>query len=139
MSTIKIKREEESFNQNLDYIIYVDRREIARLKNGEEKTIEINENAQYLEAKIRSGSSKKLALENLSSNQKILISGNRFRNKYLKYAGAIIPIISLTFILKHEYEIIKVLGGILFVTYLLLIIFILIFQKRKWIELRLIN
>lgn len=139
MSTIKIKREEENFNQNLDYIIYVDRREIARLKNGEEKTIEINENAQYLEAKIRSGSSKKLALENLSSNQKILISGNRFRNKYLKYAGAIIPIISLTFILKHEYEIIKVLGGILFVTYLLLIIFILIFQKRKWIELRLIN
>ena len=139
MRRIKIKRKNETFNQNIDYKIIVDSEQVTRLKNGEEKIIEINEKAKYLEAKINSGRSQKLAIDNLKSDQEILVSGNRFKNKYLKYAGALIPLISLTFILKHDYEIIKIIGGVIFVLYVIFIINVLTFQKRKWIDLRLIN
>ena len=139
METIKLKREKENFNQNIEYKIYIDNQEITRLKNGEKKVIEINEKAEFLEAKINSGLSQKLPIDNLSSNQVIVISGNRFRNKYLKFAGALIPLISLTFILKHDYQIIKVIGGIIFIAYLLFIIYVLTFEKRKWINLQLEN
>lgn len=139
MRKIKIIREHENFNQDFDYKIFVDNVQITKLRNGEEKLIKLNENTEFLEVKINSGASKKLPLRNLKSGQEILVSGDRFKNKYLKYAGALFPLISLTFILKHNYEIIKILGGVIFVTYLLFIIFVLIFQKRKWIMLQLIN
>ena len=61
------------------------------------------------------------------------------QNKYLKFSGAIISLISLTFILKHDNQIIKIIGGIFSITYLLFIIYVLIFEKRKWINLRLLN
>jgi len=139
MRRIKIKRENETFNQNIDYKIFVDNAQVTRLKNGEEKIIELNEKAKYLEAKINSVGSQKLAIDNLKFDNEILVSGDRFRNKYVKYAGALIPLISLTFIFKHNYEIIKIIGGVIFVSYLLFIIIVLTFQKRKWIDLRLIN
>ena len=135
---LKLKRENEDFNQNFEYKILIDNKEFTRLKNGEEKIIEIEENAQYLEVKINSGFSEKLSIENLSSDQKIKISGNRFRNKYFKYSGALLPLIGLPFILNDD-KTIKTISAILFAIYILFILYIGIFQKRKWINLRLIN
>ena len=139
MRKIKIKRENEAFNQNFDYKILIDNELVTSLKNGEEKIIEFSENARYVEAKINSGTSKKLAIDNLNSDQKILVAGDSFRNKYLKYAGALIPLIALTFILRHQYEIIKILGGIIFASYLLFIMYVLIFQKEKWLHLKIVD
>lgn len=139
MLTLKLKREKENFNQNFDYIICVDKQEITRLKNGEEKTIDINENAQYLEAKINYGSSEKLQIKDLKSNQIIEVTGNKFRNKYFKYSGALLPIIGFPFIINDKYELIKIITGVLFFAYLIVILYIGLFQKRKWLNLQLIK
>lgn len=136
---MKIRRKQESFNQHIGYKVFVDNLKVTELKNGEEKIIEFDEDARYLEVKITSGSSEKWALNKIKSGQEILVFENRFRNKYLKYAGALIPMISLTFILKHNYELIKILGGIIFILYLLFIIFLLFFKRNKWIHLQIVN
>ena len=139
MPRVKIKRKQESFNQNIEYKVFVDKAQVTGLKNGDEKMIEFNEDAKYLKVKIPSGSSAKLSINKLKSDQDILVYGDRFRNKYLKYAGALIPLISLTFILNHNYDLIKILGGIILLGYLLFIIFVLLFQKNKWIHLQINN
>ena len=139
MRRIKIIRKKEGFNKNIDYQIFVDGRKITSLKYAEGKTLEFNEETQFLQVKTVSGSSEKLAIDKLDSNQIIEVSGSSFKNKYLKYAGALIPLMGLPFILNRDYQVIKIVGGILLIVYLLFIAYILIFHRRKWLKLELIQ
>ncbi len=139
MLRIKLIRKRESFNKHIDYQIFVDNQKITVLKYGEEKILEFEKEAQFLVVKIESGSSEKLAVDELETGQVIEISGNRFKNKYLKYAGALIPLLGLPFILNIDYKIIKIVGGILLSIYLFFISYMLIFERRKWLKLKLIR
>ncbi|SDS39638.1 hypothetical protein SAMN04487764_2123 [Gillisia sp. Hel1_33_143] len=134
---IKLTREKENYNKNLEYKVFIDKQEIAHLKNGDSQIIKLKTKAHYLEVRFNSGSSEKIRVDNLKADQELLISGNNFRNKYLKYAGALIPLIGLSFVLKHNYDFIKQVGIFIFVSYCLILIYILIFQKRKWIDIEL--
>ncbi|GAA4311888.1 hypothetical protein GCM10023115_32260 [Pontixanthobacter gangjinensis] len=137
MQEIIVKRSKEDFNKNHAYKIFIDRQEITRLMSGEEKLIRLHENAQFVEARMASGRSNRIAVENIGLGQRIMISGNRWRSKYLKYAGILIPLISLSFILNHKMEALKIIGGLVFITYILLIIYLLAFQRSKWLVLKL--
>ncbi len=136
MPTIKIKRKTENFNENVDYKILVDGILITRLKNGEEKLIEVSENSKYISATLGSGRSEKLTIDNISEKETINVSGNEFMNRYLKYYGVIFPLLGLTFILDHDYELIKLIGKILFGILLLIAVYILIFMNKKWLILK---
>lgn len=138
MRRIKIIRKKEGFNKNIDYQIFVDGQKITSLKYAEGKTLEFNEGIQFLQAKMVSGSSEKLAIDKLNSNQIIEVSGSSFKNKYLKYAGALISLMGLPFILNLDHELIKITGGVLLVVYLIFIAYMLIFQRRKWLKLKMI-
>lgn len=59
MRTITIKRPTENFNKNCSYDIYIGGEQIASLRNGDEKTIETNSNADFLKGKIYWCGSKK--------------------------------------------------------------------------------
>ena len=139
MCRIRIIRKKEGFNKNIDYQIFVDGQKITSLKYAEEKILEFKEESQFLQAKMVSGSSEKLAVDKLETGQVIEISGDRFKNKYLKYAGALIPLIGLPFILNMDYKLIKTIGGVLLIVYLLFIAYMLIFHRRKWLKLKLIH
>jgi len=136
MQTLKIRRPKENFNENIDYKILIDGIKVASLKNGEEKLISINENSKSIVAKINSGSSENLRIDKISENKIIQVYGNEFMNKYLKYFGLIFPVLGLTFILDHDYELIKLIGKVLFGLAILLVIYILIFMKEKWLILK---
>ncbi|WP_300436206.1 hypothetical protein [Christiangramia sp.] len=81
MRRIKIIRKKENFNRNIDYKIFVDGQKITSLKYAEVKTLEFNEETQFLQVKMVSGSSEKLAIDKLDSNQIIEVSGSTFKNK----------------------------------------------------------
>ncbi len=57
-------------------------------------------------------------------------------NRYLKYFGLIFPIFGLTFILDHEYELVKLIGKVLFGLSLLIVVYILTFMNKKWLILK---
>ena len=59
----------------------------------------------------------------------IRISANRFKNKYLKYTGVPIPLISFSFILQYEYVTLKLIGGDILITYLLFLMYVQLFEK----------
>lgn len=109
------------------------------MKYAEEKILEFNEGTQFLQAKMASGCSEKLAIDRLDSNQFIEVSGSTFKNKYLKYAGALTPLMGLPFILNLDHELIKITGGVLLVVYLIYMAYMLIFQRRKWLKLKMIQ
>jgi len=136
MPIIKIKRKTENFNENVDYKILVDGILITHLKNGEEKLIELNENSKYISATLGSGKSEKLPIDNITEKETINVSGNEFMNRYLKYYGVVFPLLGLTFILDHNYGIIKLIGKILFGIFLLIAVYILIFMNKKWLILK---
>lgn len=139
MRTLRVSRPQEKYNHNLKYKILIDGYEITRLANGEQKLIQLQDNAKVLQASFSSGYSKKLLITDLAMNKNLVVSGNAFKSKYLKFAGAILPLLGLTFILKHDYQIITILGSVSFVAYLLLVAYILIFQRRNWLNIRLID
>jgi len=106
------------------------------LKNGEEKLIELSENSKYISAPLGSGKSEKLTIDNITEKDTINVSGNEFMNRYLKYYGVIFPLLGLTFILDHNYELIKLIGKILFGIFLLIAVYILIFMNKNWLILK---
>lgn len=136
MQTIKIRRPKESFNQTIKYKILVDGEIVGLIKNGEEKILTIKDDGKTLSAKILSGRSNKIELKNFSKDQSIQIYGNSFMNKYLKYYGLIFPILGLSFILSHDYELLKLIGKIFFGIALLIAVSILIFMNQKWLILK---
>ena len=139
MMKIKIKRPEENFNTEQKYAILIDGKKVSELKNGEEKIIQLSKDAEILEAKVRSGSSEKLSVSEISENETLEISGEKWRNSYGKYAGALIPLIGLSIVLNHDYPILKIIGLIVLLLYVSMIIYILGFQKRKWLQLKKIS
>jgi hypothetical protein len=94
LRTIKIQRPEENFYMHCSYTIEIDGKSIAKLENGEHKTIEIPDELTqgHLKAKINWCGSKKYSVKTIPENHLIEISGNRFLNLIMPISGAIIPI-----------------------------------------------
>ena len=113
MKTIAIRRPKESFNKNCIYEILIDGKKLTELKYGEQKTLEIPDNSKFIKAKLLWTSSKTIALNN---NKSILVTGDKFLNKMGPFIGGIILLFSLSFILNHQYKLIKYAGITLTVT-----------------------
>lgn len=139
MKNITIKRPVENFNKEVKYAILINGEKVTDLSNGEEKTLQLTNEAEILQAKIQSGSSKKFSVAAISENNTIEVSGEKWRNAYGKYAGALIPLIGLSIVLNHNYPMLKIAGGIVLLLYIFLLIYMLKFQKRKWLRLRVID
>jgi hypothetical protein len=139
MQTVKIIRPKETFNEDMMYKIIVDDVIIGRIKNGEEKTLTFDENGKTLVAEMNSGTSNKIEIQNLSNNQKIEITGNEFMSRYLPYYGPILSFLALIFILEHEYDNIRMFGKVLFGLGVLVAIYVLIFKRRNWLNLKILN
>ena len=100
MKKIKIIRPEENFNKGVNYAILINGEKITELKNGEEMILQLTEDAKFLETTIRTGSSEKFPVAALSNNNTIEVSGEKWRNIYGKYAGALIPLIGLSSVIR---------------------------------------
>lgn len=139
MKNIRIKRPVENFNKEVKYAVLINGEKITELSNGEEKTLQLTAEAEVLEAHIRSGSSEKFSVAAISDNTTIEVSGEKWRNAYGKYAGALIPLIGLSIVLNDKYPMLEIAGGIVLLLYIFLLIYMLGFQKRKWLRLRVID
>ena len=133
MKKITLFRPKESFNKNFSYKILVGNRIITELKNGEEKIIEIPDENDPIKAKIQWCGSNKMELHDLSENDKIILSGNKFLNKTLLFSGGILPIIGL---MMFSYGLIsKSLGAGIIVLFVIAMIGTLTIGKNKWLKL----
>jgi len=139
MQTIKIRRPKETFNEDIKYKIIVDGAIVGRMKNGEEKTLTISDNAKTLIAENNSGKSNKIEIENISNDQIIQVTGNEFMNKYLPYYGPIVSFAALIFLLDHEYDNIRMFGKALFGLGVLVAVYVLIFRRKNWLKLKVIS
>jgi len=133
MKKITLIRPRESFNKNCSYEIFIGKRKLTELKNGEEKTIEIPKEYENdkLKAKIQWCGSKKTNLH--SSNEVFEIKGNKFFNKYLPFIGGIFPLTGIIIFSKQN-QTIKNIGIGILVLLLLFVIGILTVWRNKWLN-----
>lgn len=138
MKTVIFKRPVESFSQNLSYKVFIGDKKLTELKNGEEKLIEIsseNEN-MFLKTKMYWWfGSKKVALSQLSQNESLTISGNKFLNRIAPFVGPILTVSGMIWVLSNN-DFIKHFGLGLFVVWLLIAIWILTFGGNKWLNIK---
>lgn len=138
MKTVTFKRPVESFSQNLTYKVFIGDKKLTELKNGEEKLIEIpseNEN-MLLKAKMYGWfGSKKVVLSQLSQNESLTISGNKFLNRIAPFVGPIITVSGMMWVLSNN-DFIKHFGLGLFITWLLIAIWILTFGGNNWLNIK---
>ena len=134
MKKITLKRPKESFSKNSVYKILLDGKEFTELKNNEEKTLEISENSKFIKAKLLWTSSKTIALK--KNKNTIIITGNKFLNKIAPFSGGIIILFSLSFILDHQYNLIKYIGITLTIITIIFFIAILTIWKDKWLNIK---
>ncbi|WP_010232578.1 hypothetical protein [Gillisia marina] len=139
MPTVKIVRPKEKFNEDLIYKIIVDDVIIGRIKNGEEKTLTFNKNGKTLLAEMNSGKSNKIEIGHLKNDQIVEITGNEFMSKYLPYYGPALSFSALIFLLDHKYENIQMFGKVFFSLGVLIAIYVLIFRRKKWLKLKIVN
>ena len=97
MKKIKLHRPKESFNKNCSYEILLEKHSLTELKNGEEKIIDIPKELaeKSLKAKIQWCGSEKFDLKNITENEIIIVSGNKFLNRKMPIFGAIFPMVGL--------------------------------------------
>jgi len=133
MKTIAIRRPKESFNKNCIYEILIDGKKLTELKYGEQKTLEIPDNSKFIKAKFLPTSSKTIALNN---NKSILVTGDKFLNKMGPFIGGIILLFSLSFILNHQYKLIKYAGITLTVTAIIFSIAVLTIWRNRWLDIQ---
>jgi hypothetical protein len=137
MKKITIIRPKESFNKNCSYEIFIGKKKLTELKNGEEKTVEIpNEyKNKKIKAKILWCGSKKKELKNILGNENIIIRGNEFLNKKSMFIIALLPLIGvLIFGYGRENLIIKNMGITLFIILLLFAVGIMTIWNNQWIR-----
>jgi len=74
------------------------------LKNVEKKVIEIPNglNNEPLKAQIQWCGSKKTELRNISENEKIIVSGNKFLNRKLPLFGAMFPLTGIMIFITNN-------------------------------------
>lgn len=106
---------------------------IADLKNGEEKTIELDPKEEFLSAKIQWCGSKPIKLSDLGSQKTFEIKGNAFLNQKMPLMGSIIPLLGLTFSINSGNEVLKYSGIGLIVLFVLFVIGTLSIWKNKWL------
>ncbi|PTB97255.1 hypothetical protein C9994_03780 [Marivirga lumbricoides] len=136
MKKITLNRPKESFNKNCSYEILVGKKYLTDLKNGEEKTIEIpNEfKTESLKAKIQWCGSEKMELRNLTGNEKIVVSGNKFLNRKMPLFGAMFPLIGLMF---FNLKIVpKNIGIGIFIIFLIAIVGTITIWRNKWLNIK---
>jgi len=137
MRKITLHRPKESFNKYCSYEILVGKKSLTKLKNGEEKIIEIPNGLdnESLKAKIQWCGSEKMELKNISENEKIIVSGNEFLNRYLPLFGALIPITGvLMFGYGRESTMNYYIGVGLLISILLYVILALTIGRNKWLR-----
>ena len=136
MKKITLHRPKESFNKNCSYEIQIGKKTLTELKNGEEKIIEIPveyEN-ETLKAKIQWCGSEKMELRNLTENDKIIVSGNKFLNKRLPLFGAMFPLTGIM-IFSTNNIISKNIGIGILIFFLIGLVGTLTIGKNKWLKL----
>ena len=138
MKTITLKRPKESFSQNLTYKVFIGDKKLTELKNGEEKVIEINDidKNNFLTAKMYWWfGSKKVAIKQLSQNESLTIRGNKFLNRIAPFAGPILTVSGMMWILSNN-DFIKGFGLGLFIIWLLIAIWVLTFGGNNWLYIK---
>ncbi len=138
MKTITLKRPKENFNQNLTHKIFIGDKKMAELKNGEEKVIKISDTDgdNFLKAKMYGWfGSKKVALKQLPQNESLTISGNKFLNRIAPFAGPILTVSGMMWVLSNN-DFIKYFGLGLFIIWLLISIWILTFGGNNWLNIK---
>ena len=136
MKKITLHRPKESFNKNCSYEIQIGKKTLTELKNGEEKIIEIpNEfRDERLKAKIQRCGSEKMELRNLTGNEKIIVSGNKFLNRKLPLFGAMFPLTGIM-IFNTNNIISKNIGIGVLILFLIGLVGSLTIGKNKWLKL----
>jgi len=137
MKKIKLQRPNERFNKNNSYEIFVGKRKLTELKNGEEKIIEIPNELKNndLRAKIQWCGSEKLNMNSLKENDTLKVSGNSFLNGKSIFIIALIPLTGvLMFGYGRESTITKYLGIGLFISILLFVMLALTIGRNKWLR-----
>ncbi|WP_342157318.1 hypothetical protein, partial [Joostella sp. CR20] len=136
MKKITLHRPKESFNKNCSYEIQIGKKTLTELKNGEEKIIEIpNEfRDERLKAKIQWCGSEEMELRNLTENEKIIVSGNKFLNRKLPLFGAMFPLTGIM-IFNTNNIISKNIGIGVLILFLIGLVGSLTIGKNKWLKL----
>ena len=138
MKKITLKRPKESFNQSLSYKVFLGTNQLTELKNGEEKTIELQpefENDRIKATIQRWWGSEKIELTSLTENETLNIKGNKFLNKRAIFIGALLPITgALMFGFGRDNLVIKNIGIGLFISILFFAIGILTIGHNKWLK-----
>lgn len=129
---ITLIRPKESFNKNCVYDILIDGIKRTELKNGEEKTIEIPDNSEFIKAKLMWTGSKTIALK--KNENTIIVTGDKLLNKLPPFVGGILILVSLTFTLNHDNDFIKGFGFSFFSILVVYFIGILTFWRHKWLH-----
>jgi hypothetical protein len=136
MKKITISRPKESFNKNCSYEIFLGKKYLTELKNGEKKTIEIPNDLknESLKAKIQWCGSKKMELRNTDDHEKIIVNGNKFMNKKMPLFGAMFPLIGLMFFNLKMVP--KNIGIGIFIIFLIGIVGTITIWRNKWLNIK---
>lgn len=137
MKKITLHRPKENFNKNCSYEIIVGEKSLTELKNGEEKIVEIPKELENesLKAKIQCCGSGKIELQDISDNEKITISGNKFLNRKLPLFGAMFPLTGII-IFSNNNIIAKNIGIGILILFLIGLIGTLTVGRNKWLKLK---
>ena len=136
MKNITLVRPRENFNKNCSYEIYIGKKYLTELKNGEKKTVTIPKEfkAESLFAKIQWCGSNKMKLQNLTQHKKIIVSGNKFMSKKMPLFGAMFPLIGL---MIYNLKIIPKNLGISFLIICLIgIVGTITLWRNKWLNIK---
>lgn len=90
---LSVFRPSQVIDMARDYTLLADGRKIATIKRGQTQTVSIPQTTQYIQAKIDWCSSRKVAVESLSSRQ--LIVRNTFASNLLN--ALLLPLYYVTF------------------------------------------
>jgi len=103
MTTVKIKRSDEFVNRFRKIGIYVDKKKIGTIANGETKEFEIPSGQHVVKAKIDWCGSNNLTCQ-INENEQKTISLSSF-NYGKSFVQCLIVAIALLFILKYSFDI----------------------------------
>lgn len=135
MKTLKIKRPQENFNKFCSYDLFVGSDKIAKLKNGEEKSVEIStelENEQ-LYAKIQWCGSTKINVNSIEPNPTITITGNEFLNRRMPFIIGLFPVVGII-IFTGTSQLTKNIGIGVLILLLVFLVGTLTIGRSKWLR-----
>jgi hypothetical protein len=138
MRKIKIKRPLEGFNKNCSYRIFIGNEKMIELRNGEERTVEINAKSEFLKGKIHWCGSKKIKLADEKIEEIFEIHGNKFLNRKFQIL-AVAFLFASSFAMNSKSEVLKNIGIVSLIILLAFVIAALTIGRNKWLNIRSIN